>query len=397
MKKVVAFLVSAALLAGCSADGGQSSSAQGNLRSVLSTSSSTSVVSESTSQAIQTIAVDYVEVVHNSESYDSKRISIAGRIGAFSPTSKSEIMIYDRLGFEDAGAGLSVQLSDRTIEARENYKIGEYIVVEGYWRNGIYSGIVDAIVVETGEKAEDIANTYAKIWENDRLDETKELPIIDYTDIINNQSIYEGALVRTGGTIGSISKNNVSGYLFIKFRDRISNMTVFTISLKGVPPEIQEKCTEGQFIIVSGYIDSGDLVDCYVESLGDTAEEAVFNLNQQWESSYEQSRKTFIESCQSYDYDDLARYPDQYIDFPIKVSGTVLQIDQGFGFDRILLTAGVPNQVIYIDYYGRRNSDPRILENDYITIYGVFKGIKSYVTVQNSLKDVPYLEGRFKL
>jgi hypothetical protein len=91
-------------------------------------------------------------------------------------------------------------------------------------------------------------------------------------------------------------------------------------------------------------------------------------------------------------YSQLARTPEKYIESKISLKGYVLQVTEGSTLITIrLATSGKYDNVVMASF------DPsilkkRILEDDYIKIYGISKGIYTYTTVLGASMSIPYIE-----
>lgn len=102
------------------------------------------------------------------------------------------------------------------------------------------------------------------------------------------------------------------------------------------------------------------------------------------------SKKAFMAKCKTYSFDELSRDPDKYEGKLIKISGKVLQ--EMTGSYRIATDGGWDN-VVYINYYPA--GEKRILEDDYITVYGTFDGLTSYETVLGATVTIPEITGKY--
>ena len=88
-------------------------------------------------------------------------------------------------------------------------------------------------------------------------------------------------------------------------------------------------------------------------------------------------------------YSQLARTPDKYEGEKVKFSGKVLQVSEGLFSDVIRLGVnGSYDNVIYLTV-PMGITEERILEDDYITIYGVSEGITTYTTVMGASVSIP--------
>ena len=88
-------------------------------------------------------------------------------------------------------------------------------------------------------------------------------------------------------------------------------------------------------------------------------------------------------------YNQLARTPDDYIGEKVKFKGEVVQVLEGEGVYNIRLAVGGNyDNIIYI--IGETSiTDQRILENDYITVYGTSTGIYTYESTLGSSISIP--------
>ena len=88
-------------------------------------------------------------------------------------------------------------------------------------------------------------------------------------------------------------------------------------------------------------------------------------------------------------YNQLARTPEEYKEEKVKFSGKVLQVSEGFGYNVIRLGVnGSYDNVLYLIVFNG-TTEERILEDDYITIYGVSEGIHTYTTVMGASVSIP--------
>lgn len=88
-------------------------------------------------------------------------------------------------------------------------------------------------------------------------------------------------------------------------------------------------------------------------------------------------------NCTELEYENIVREPENYINSVYKISGTIIQvIDE----NTYLVSSDTGN--IYV-YFGKDNREFRLLENDKITIYGRFNGLKTYDTIIGTENTVP--------
>lgn len=91
-----------------------------------------------------------------------------------------------------------------------------------------------------------------------------------------------------------------------------------------------------------------------------------------------------------YTYEQLARNPDTYIGDKVKFSGKVLQADTGeINYIRLAVNSDY-NTVIFVTY-DSDVIDYRLLEDDYITIYGTSYSTYSYEAVSGATITLPWV------
>lgn len=132
---------------------------------------------------------------------------------------------------------------------------------------------------------------------------------------------------------------------------------------------------------------------CY--ALGDNELDSMENKKNETISSiyevpdYEEFKKT----CENVTYSDLSHYPDRYESNPVKISGKVLQVledeDNKSAHYRIA-TSGDFEDII-LCYYEKHENDTRLIEDDYVTIYGYGGGITSYEAVSGANISLPLI------
>lgn len=143
----------------------------------------------------------------------------------------------------------------------------------------------------------------------------------------------------------------------------------------------------------------------HVVSVGDDAEELLQELIDQRDEQISCSeelqetaesiaaqeamdeREAYISTCEQVNYNDVARNPDTYDGTNIVVSGSVIQVSEGW-LDSVTLRVSSGGNVWLVDYW-RDDGESRILEGDYVTIYGECTGVTTYLTTDLSTATVP--------
>ena len=101
-------------------------------------------------------------------------------------------------------------------------------------------------------------------------------------------------------------------------------------------------------------------------------------------------------SARTIPYAQLAREPTRFVGAVVTMRGKVTQSVQSSRsvMLRINVTPGqhdIWSDTVYVEYTRRSESEPRILENDIVAIWGAFEGIKSYSTVLGATAQIPHV------
>ncbi len=110
------------------------------------------------------------------------------------------------------------------------------------------------------------------------------------------------------------------------------------------------------------------------------------------------SKEEFITQCEQHTYEELARTPNEYYGVKLELTGKVSQVQESGRYVIILLNIGTEvwdNNTVWCTYTYRDPNEPRILENDKITIYGVSNKTHTYTTVLGASKTIPAVEVKF--
>lgn len=94
-------------------------------------------------------------------------------------------------------------------------------------------------------------------------------------------------------------------------------------------------------------------------------------------------------------YENLARNPKRYKGTIVVFKGMVMQTME-YGRTIVIRLKvgkrGFDSNIVWVEYRMKSNNEPRILENDTITIYGEFEGIKDYKSVLGQRVQIPSIE-----
>lgn len=89
-------------------------------------------------------------------------------------------------------------------------------------------------------------------------------------------------------------------------------------------------------------------------------------------------------------YNQLNRNPDDYVGEYVKFSGKVIQVSEGLFSDVWRLNVnGNYNQTLYLTVPSSLTTNNRVVEDDWVTIYGVSEGIETYTTIFGASVSIP--------
>ena len=106
------------------------------------------------------------------------------------------------------------------------------------------------------------------------------------------------------------------------------------------------------------------------------------------------SKEDFAAACVTVPYRDVERNPDQNKGLKIRVSGTVIQVEEGW-FDTVTLRVRDAGGDVWYVTYTRADGESRILENDSITVYGTCEGVETYTSVLGTSVTIPAVRARY--
>lgn len=109
----------------------------------------------------------------------------------------------------------------------------------------------------------------------------------------------------------------------------------------------------------------------------------------------QQNEKTFKATCKTYDYNELARYPEKYQGQPILLEGIVLQVTDEGKKELLSLDTTGNGDIVYVTYIRQDENVARILEDDRIKLWGIFQGVTNTETVLGSQSTLPSVEAAY--
>lgn len=106
-----------------------------------------------------------------------------------------------------------------------------------------------------------------------------------------------------------------------------------------------------------------------------------------------ESREDYIAACETVVYSDVERNPQNFEGKNIVISGTVIQVSEGW-FNSVTLRIETDSGIWYATYT-RDSSESRILENDNITAYGECTGVETYTTLLGANMTIPSMKIKY--
>ncbi|HHX19713.1 MAG TPA: hypothetical protein GX728_04670 [Clostridiaceae bacterium] len=111
------------------------------------------------------------------------------------------------------------------------------------------------------------------------------------------------------------------------------------------------------------------------------------------------SPEQYKAQCESISYNELARNPRKYEGRYVRFTGEVVQAmeDLFFYVYRINVTKKrfFWDDTVYVEYISLDDSMPRVLEDDIVTFYGEYKGLKTYTTIFGGSVTIPYVSAKY--
>jgi hypothetical protein len=118
-----------------------------------------------------------------------------------------------------------------------------------------------------------------------------------------------------------------------------------------------------------------------------------------YELSTVEKMSVYKNQCQSYSYEQIARNPDSYMNKYAVFEGQVVQVMESSGTYvlRVNVTPGEYywEDTIYVTYVKKDSTEPRILEDDIITMYGILEGTETYTAVLGNTITIPKMTAEY--
>lgn len=202
---------------------------------------------------------------------------------------------------------------------------------------------------------------------------TKDYPVVSYTDIQSGK--YNGQRVIIEATVDDVQINSNDSNFSLWFSDGDSFIYAPSSSNFSISPVSSNSC----FLNLK----NGDILRYSTEICDDGSfgTSSVFSSEIIGNRNVEEIRTVFKSSCPLMNYEELVRNPDNHKSEVLQISGKIFQVieENDYSAEYLLST---DNGYVYINWYSNKEiRGSRILEDDFVTIYGSFEGLKTYNTL----------------
>lgn len=251
-----------------------------------------------------------------------------------------------------------------------------------------------------------------KDWE--KTYENSDIQYVNLKFLAKNAKYYKGQVVISVSEIYEVNDDNLQfdtddSNFFKEVTCKFKNKS----EISGLN-EKEKVCFIGKVSDVNTYLgnDTVTLKKCFLVSKGKAVSEyqkkiknnvdeqkkyisdAKSNAKKAKKKAAENEKSSYIKKCKTYSYKNIQRHPDRYEGKKIKVSGTVIQVMEGW-FDAVSLRVeDSSGNIWYIDY-SYSDNEAKILENDKITVYGESTGTETYTTILGSSQTIPSIDAKY--
>lgn len=110
--------------------------------------------------------------------------------------------------------------------------------------------------------------------------------------------------------------------------------------------------------------------------------------------SSQMTSEDYIAASKYIDHEEISRYPEKYDGIRIRVSGKVIQAQEGLFHIRLLLIQDAAHHNWEVYYY-RPGEEARIIVGDNVTIYGECLGVVNYTNDQGAPESGPFVKAEY--
>ena len=221
--------------------------------------------------------------------------------------------------------------------------------------------------------------------------------LYEYREYIGGENIVTVITVEDVGTsyINANTENNDSFFFSINcsFENRDDILGVQegqVLTVAGIGKDDSKRTASLEQCKIIGLGEIADDLQAGAEEQRAVCEELKQQHEQAEADALAAERDAYISECETVDYSDVERNPDNYDGKKVKFSGEVVQVSEGL-FNSVTLRVSDGGDVWYVNYY-REEGESRILEGDYITCYGECDGVTSYTNVMGAQVTIPSMD-----
>lgn len=255
-------------------------------------------------------------------------------------------------------------------------------------------------------------NNTSATWQNDY--KKKDIQYVGIKFLTKNSDKYGGKVVASVGKIHEKDESLIrfdtdkSNY-FIEIDCNMKNPSEITSLNKG-----DKVCFIGKVGDTSTYFgnDTVDINDCYILATGSGVSEyekkikdneskqkefvknAKDKAKKQEKKQAQNEKDSYRSSCKTYSYDKIKRNPDKYKGKKIKMTGKVVQVEEGW-FGTVALRVEDSNGNDWYISYSYKDGEDKILENDSVSVYGECAGTEQYETILGDTRRIPSIDAEY--
>lgn len=166
-----------------------------------------------------------------------------------------------------------------------------------------------------------------------------------------------------------------------------------TVIIVGIVSDSSYSATMKHCRVISKGITQKEIEDAHDEAV-QTAIKEKEDFEAREKESIEKEKQDYIQSCETVKYSDVERNPDKFKGKNIMISGSVIQVSEGW-FGTVTYRIKQKDGKIWYVSYIRNDNEERILEGDKITVYGKCSGVETYRTISGSSNTIPAIDAKY--
>lgn len=272
--------------------------------------------------------------------------------------------------------------------------------------------LVEENTQQSSENDLELNTNEQETWKNEYKD--YEIRYVGLKYLYSNAKLYKGNAVIS---YGKVSESDDEG---IKFDTNNKNL-FFEITCKFSDKNIQNDAKKGERVCfvgivkkISSYFGNNvvEVENCFIVSKGEESNKIRKKIekNKEKQKKYisalkkkekdkkkkeaENKKNSYIKQCKTYGYESIQRKPSKYKGKKIKLSGKAIQVSEGWLDSVTLRVEDSSGDVWLVNYYYSKNEN-KIIENDYLTIYGECSGTEAYTSILGESITIPSITAKY--